>query len=165
MKQDKKLVNIESTKNAIESEKEMSATDVLKGFMANHAKEHYLEAMKIAGVNIDADMLESILSETATSENGVHYVYTSPKFDDKMSKEDWEKINKGAIYVEKIVKTEWYKKAVSIEDATTINRIVNAYNRYNDAKQGAKDRIEKQLANTAAILGVSVEALKALQKK
>lgn len=60
---------------------------------------------------------------------------------------------------------QWYKKTQVVGTALALLTSYSSFVRYMDSKENAVQRDEKKLAAAAAVLGVSVEMLKALQKK
>lgn len=143
-----KVTNQENVKVAIEEARELSTRERVSAYLANHATEHYC-----AATGEDSNNISSIL-ENCKKEDGVYWLYTSPAIggtrkDGKPNptREEWEKLNNGAVRVANIAGKQWYKKAYTIDDACGVLTVVNGYNRYNEAKDGAK----KKVANMAEI--------------
>jgi len=138
--------NIENVKNAIESGNELSQSEILNAYMANHAIEHYCAAL-----NENKEEVSTILEE-CKKEEGVYWLYTQPAIDGTKSdgtplptREEWESLNKEAARVDNLAGKQWYKRPFVIGDARGVKSVVNAFDRYQDAKAGAK----KKVANMA----------------
>lgn len=138
--------NVENVKNAIESGNELSQSEILNAYLANHAVEHYCAAL-----NENADEIKNVLAE-CKKEEGVYWLYTQPAIDGNKSdgtplptREEWEKLNPEAVKVDNLAGKQWYKRPFIIGDARGVKSVVNAYDRYADAKVGAK----KKVANMA----------------
>lgn len=160
-----KVANVETAKVAIENETEMSQSQVINAWLANHAIEHYCAA-------VGADVSE-ISGKVASCEKeaGVHWLYTCPAIDGKKSdgtklptKEEWKKSNPEAVEIGMINGKCWFKRPFIIGDARGVRSIIAALDNYTNAKQGAKEREAAKIAAAAAVLGVDVETLLALKK-
>lgn len=140
------LENVESVKNAIESGNDLSQSEILNAYLANHAVEHYCAAL-----NENAELIEFIIAE-CKKEEGVYWLYTQPAIDGNKSdgtplptREEWEGLNAEAVRVGNLAGKQWYKRPFVIGDARGVKSIVNAFARYQNAKDGAK----KKVANMA----------------
>lgn len=160
-----KVANVETTKVAIESETEMTASQVINAYLANHAVEHYCAAM-----GADTESVKKVLDSCA-KEAGVHWLYTCPAIDGKKSdgtklptKEEWKGSNPEAVEIGMINGKCWFKRPFIIGDARGVRSVFNAFENYMNAKQGAKEREAAKIAAAAAVLGVDVETLLALRK-
>lgn len=158
------VVNAESTKAAIEQGTELTASETLNAYLANHAVEHYCAAL-----GEDEQEVSDILAE-CKKEEGEYWLYTQPAIDGKKAdgtllptREEWEKANPSAVRVDNLAGKQWYKRPFIIGDARGVKSVVNAFDRYNEAKEGAAKKVDNTLSAAAAILGVSVEELKALK--
>ena len=138
--------NVENVKNAIESGNELSQSEILNAYLANHAVEHFCAAL-----NENQEEVESILAE-CKKEEGIYWLYTQPAIDGTKAdgtplptREEWEGLNTEAVRVDNLAGKQWYKRPFVIGDARGVKSVVNAYDRYADAKAGAK----KKVANMA----------------
>lgn len=164
----KQVVNIESTKKAIEQEQELSVSQILDAYLTNHAVEHYCAALgKSAEERAE---VEQIL-DTLKKESGVYWLYTQPAVDGTDSKgkklptsEQWLSENEGAVRVDKLAGKQWFKRPYTLGSLKGVNQLISGYARYLDDKAGAKERELKKLEAAAAVLGISVEQLLALKK-
>jgi len=157
--------NIENVKAAIEQGQELTESETLNAYLANHAVEHYCAAL-----NENEQEVNDILA-ACKKEEGEYWLYTQPAIDGKKAdgtplptREDWEKANSSAVRVDNLAGKQWYKRPFVIGDARGVKSIVNAFARYNEAKEGAKKKVDNLLEATAKVLGISVEQLKAMQK-
>lgn len=139
------VANVENTKAAIENENEMSASDMLNAYLANHAVEHYCAAL-----DENEEEISSILEE-CKKEAGVYWLYTQPAIDGKKAdgtplptQEEWEKANPESVRVDKIVGKQWYKRPFTLGDARGVKSIINGYDRYHAALEGAKKSMSKK---------------------
>ena len=144
-KKENQVVNAENIKVAIENESELSASDMLNAYLANHAIEHYCAAL-----GEDVDEITAILNE-CKKEDGVYWLYTQPAIDGKKAdgtplptQEEWEKANTEAIRADKIVGKQWYKRPFTLGDARGVKSIINGYDRYHAAIEGAKKSLSKK---------------------
>lgn len=146
----KKLENIienaESTKAAIENGTELSQSEILNAYMANHAVDHFCAAL-----GESEDEINEVL-KSCEKEKGVYWLYTQPAIDGAKAdgtplptREEWEKLNPEAVRVDNLAGKQWYKRPFVIGDARGVKSVVNAFDRYEDAKAGAK----KKVANMA----------------
>ncbi len=156
--------NIENVKNAIEQGNELTTSEMLNAYLANHAVEHYCAAL-----SENEQEVNEILA-ACKKEEGEYWLFTQPAIDGKKAdgtplptREEWEKQNPAAVRVDNLAGKQWYKRPFVIGDARGVRSIVNAYDRYNDALAGAQKKVDNTLATAAAILGVTVEQLKAMQ--
>lgn len=140
------IENVENVKNAIESGNELSQSEILNAYLANHAVEHYCAAL-----NENQEEVENVLAE-CKKEDGIYWLYTQPAIDGKKSdgtdlptREEWEGLNTEAVRVDNLAGKQWYKRPFVIGDARGVKSVVNAFARYQDAKDGAK----KKVANMA----------------
>ena len=138
--------NIENVKNAIESGSELSQSEILNAYLSNHAVEHYCAAL-----NENEEEVSAILAE-CKKEEGIYWLYTQPAIDGTKSdgtplptREEWESLNTEAVRVDNLAGKQWYKRPFVIGDARGVKSVVNAFARYQDAKDGAK----KKVANMA----------------
>lgn len=167
MKKTNDVVNVESTKAAIEEGRELSIREKVAAYMANHAAEHFAAACN----DVELSDVEELLSNTK-KEEGVYWVFTCPVIGGNNSKtgkpnptkEEWENLNPDAVRVDNLAGRQWYKKPRTIADASDIVIIASGWNRYNDAIEGAEKKVENTLAAAAAMLGISIEELKAMKK-
>lgn len=157
--------NIESTKAKIESGNELTDSQVINAYLANHAVEHYCAAM-----GADVEEVTATLN-ACEKEQGVYWYFTCPAIGGNRAdgtpnptREEWEEQNKGAVCVGTLNGKLWYKRPFVIGDARGVKSIVNAANNYEDAKRGAKEREAAKIAAAAAVLGVDVDTLLALKK-
>ena len=156
--------NIESVKNAVESGNELTQSEILNAYLANHAVEHFCAAL-----NENEDEVNEVLA-ACKKEEGIYWLYTQPAIDGKKAdgtplptREEWERLNTEAVRVDNLAGKQWYKRPFVIGDARGVKSVVNAYDRYQSAIDGAAKKVDNTLAAAAAILGVSVEELKALK--
>lgn len=156
--------NIESVKNAVESGNELTQSEILNAYLANHAVEHYCAAL-----NENEQEVNEVLA-ACKKEEGIYWLYTQPAIDGKKAdgtplptREEWERLNTEAVRVDNLAGKQWYKRPFVIGDARGVKSVVNAYDRYQSAIDGAAKKVDNTLAAAAAILGVSVEELKALK--
>ena len=156
--------NIESVKNAVESGNELTQSEILNAYLANHAVEHYCAAL-----NENEDEVNEVLA-ACKKEEGIYWLYTQPAIDGKKAdgtplptREEWERLNTEAVRVDNLAGKQWYKRPFVIGDARGVKSVVNAYDRYQSAIDGAAKKVDNTLAAAAAILGVSVEELKVLK--
>jgi len=166
MKKQKEVANVESAKVAVETGKELTASETLSAYLANHAVNHYCAALGESEEEIVAVL------EECKKGDGEYWLFTQPAIGGKRSdgtpnptKEEWEKLNPAAVHVATLAGKEWYKRAFIIGDARGVRSVVNGYENYNKAVDGAQKKVDNTLAAAAAMLGVDVETLKALQKK
>lgn len=122
------------------SAKDLTDSERLNAYLANHAVEHYCAAL-----NADSNEIENTLQE-CEKESGVYWLYTAPKFDADHKKEDCEKQNSSAIFVANLGGQDWFKRPFVIGDARGVRSIVNAYNRYNSECENAEKRTQKKAA-------------------
>ena len=160
-----KVANVESVKVAVENATELSIRDKVAGYLANHAIEHYC-----AATGEDVAEITAIL-EKVEKESGIYWRFTCPAIGGQNSKgennpteDEWMKNNPDAVRVDKIAGKQWFKKPTTLNDALSVRSIVAAYDNYQAAIVGAKKKVDNTLSAAAAILGISVEQLKALQK-
>ena len=151
--------NVDMSANEVKAQKELTDREKVDAFLTNNAISHYCAATGKSIGEITAK-LESI----STSEKGTYYLFTAPTFDEKTTQESWEKENSSCIRVEKFYKNQWYKRALTVGSAIGVCRLINALERYEEDKEKSEDRKEKKFEEVAKLLGVSVDALKALQK-
>lgn len=163
-----KVVNAETAKKAIEQSEELSISQRLDAYQANHAVEHYCAALNKS--EEERAEVERVL-ESIKKEEGVYWLYTQPAVDGKNSKgeplptsEQWLSETKGAVRVDTLAGKQWFKRPYTLGSLKGVNMLVSGYARYLEEKAGAKDREQKKLEAAAAILGISVEDLLALKK-
>lgn len=167
MKKTNEVVNAENKKAAIEEGRELSLREQVTAFLALHAAEHFAAACN----DVELSDVEELLDNTR-KEEGVYWVYTCPVIGGVNSKtgkpnptkEQWEEQNADAVRVDKLAGRQWYKKPKTISNATDIVQIASGWNRYQDAIEGAEKKVENTLAAAAAMLGISVDELKAMRK-
>lgn len=138
--------NVENVKNAVESGNELTQSEILNAYLANHAIEHYCAAL-----NENKEEINNVLAE-CKKEEGIYWLYTQPAIDGVKSdgtplptREEWESLNTEAVRVDNLAGKQWYKRPFVIGDARGVKSVVNAFERYADAKAGAK----KKVANMA----------------
>jgi len=137
-------VNNESTtKQAIEEARELSMSERVRAYLAIHAVEHYCAALGIE----DVEKVQKAI-DVVKKEEGIYFVYTCPVIggvnsDGKPNptREEWEAANKGAIRCDVMDSKQWYKKAISLEDANSVRRILSSLSNYMDAREKGKARL------------------------
>ncbi len=143
-----KVINQELTKQEIELAKELSESEKLSAYLANHAIEHYCDCK-----GADVDEVNNLL-EMLTKEAGVFWRYTCPAIDGVKADgtklptcDEWLKLkaNEGAVRVDNLAGKQWFKVPMTIADLKSVARIINGYHNYKEAKEGAK----KKVANMA----------------
>ena len=152
-----KVNDSETMKAKIEEARELTISEKIRAYLANHAVEHYC-----AAVGAEPDEVEKIL-EYCKKEEGVYWRFTCPVIggtnaDGKPNptKEQWEACNKGAVRCDVMDSKQWYKKATTLADASTVRAIVASYGNYADAKEKGKARLVAVLRDelaTAAVMG------------
>lgn len=159
-------MNVESVKTAIEQGEELTVSQTINAFLANHAVEHYC-----AAVGADVENVQVSL-DSCRKEEGVHWLYTCPAIDGKNSdgsaqptKQEWKEKNPAAVEVGNINGKCWFKRPFVIGDARGVRSVIAALDNYTEAKRTAKEREAAKIAAAAAVLGVDVETLLALKKK
>jgi len=142
MKPTNKVENVETTKAAIEQERELSVSEKVAAYMANHAVEDYCDAL-----NLNVENVENTL-ESIKKEDGLYWVFTCPAIggtrpDGKPNptQEEWEAANKGAIRCDILDNKQWYKKAISIDDAQSVRRLMSSLGNYNVALKKGVERL------------------------
>ena len=165
MKKETKVANPETAKERVEMSVELTESQTLNAWFANHAVEHYCAAL-----GGDVEEINATLQDIK-KEDGVYWLYTQPAIDGKKSDgtplptaAEWEKLNEGAVRVDKLNGKQWYKRPFTLGDARGVRSLINGYDNYLNAKQGAKDRERAKIEAAAAVLGVSVETLLAMKK-
>lgn len=140
--------------NAVAMEKEQSELQKIRAcvtaFYANTAVDVFRKYVEISDDEFSAFM--------AQTENGTK-VYTQPTEDTLKANADKFQISR------KFGSVQWYVKFQVVENAFNLISSYNSYLRYMDSKENAVLRDEKKLAAAAAVLGITVEELKALKKK
>lgn len=138
---DNKVVNVENTKAVIEQAAELSDMERLRGYMANHAVEHYCAALDLDTTAVAAKL------ERARRDDSTFWVYTQPaiggtRADGKPNptQSEWETANPDAIRCDILDSKQWYKKAVTIEDALSVRRISASLTNYDKAAEKGKER-------------------------
>lgn len=151
-----KVQNQESANQAIEAARELTISERIRAYMTNHAVEHYCAA---TGANVDD--VNAIL-ESCKKEDGVYFRYTCPAIGGTNSdgkpnptQEEWERANKGAIRCDVLDSKQWYKKATTITDATTVRAIVASAANYADAVGKGKTRLISVLRDELASAAVA----------
>lgn len=141
--EEKKVVNQESAKVAIEQGNELTTTEQLNAYLMNHAVEHYCAAL-----GEDEEEVNTILA-ACKKEEGEYWLFTQPAIDGKKAdgtplptREEWEKANTSAVRVDMLAGKQWYKRPFVIGDARGVKSIVNAYERYNEAVAGAQKKMQ-----------------------
>ena len=77
-KNDNQVVeNVENVKNAVESGNELSQSEILNAYLANHAVEHYCAAL-----NENEQEVNETLA-TCKKEEGEYWLFTQPAIDGK----------------------------------------------------------------------------------
>ena len=139
----KNVENIENQKAAIEEGRELSMREKVAAYMANHAAEHFAAACN----DVELEDVEELLANTK-KEEGVYWLFTCPVIggvnsDGKPNptREEWEAANKGAIRCDVMDSKQWYKKAVTLEDANTVRRVLSSLSNYMDAREKGKARL------------------------
>lgn len=109
------------------------------------------------------DVNESELAEFKRVTNDATTVFTQPTAESLQADRDSgvNRFVKGRSFGS----VQWYKVTQVVEDATNIVRSYNSFVRYMDSKEHAEERDEKKLAAAAAVLGITLDELKALKKK
>ena len=160
-----KVASIETAKAAIETAAELTTSQVINAYLANHAVEHYC-----AAIGADADEVAAKLA-SCEKETGIYWLYTCPAIDGKKAdgtayptKDAWKGQNPEAVEIGYLNGKCWFKRPFVIGDARGVRSIVAAVDNYTNAKQGAADREAAKIAAAAAVLGVDVETLLALKK-
>ena len=138
--------NVENVKNAVESGNELTQSEILNAYLANHAVEHFCAAL-----NENEEEIKNVLAE-CKKEEGIYWLYTQPSIDGTKAdgtplptREERESLNTEAVRVDNLAGKQWYKRPFVIGDARGVKSVVNAFDRYADAKAGAK----KKVANMA----------------
>lgn len=138
----KKVANVEAAKVAVETEKELTVSERVSAYLANHAVEHYCDAL-----GLDVDKVQATV-DAVKKEDGLYWVFTAPVIggtrpDGKPNptREEWEAMNKGAIRCDVLDSKQWYKKAISIDDANSVRRILSSLGNYRDAKEKGRARL------------------------
>lgn len=165
-KKEMKVVNVESTKTAIEQGEELTMAQTINAYLANHAVEHYC-----AAVGVEVEAVQYCL-DLCQKEEGVWWLYTCPAIDGTNSdgsqqptKSQWKEKNPAAVEIGCINGKVWFKRPFIIGDARGVRSVVAALDNYTEAKRTAKEREAAKIAAAAAVLGVDVETLLALKKK
>ncbi len=143
--------NVDMSQVETESAKELTESERLNAYMALHAVEHYCAAL-----GADEAEISAILKETETA-NGENFVYTSPKFDETHTREEWIKSYPYAISLGKLGGVEWFKRTFVIGDARGVKTVVNSFNRYNAEIKNAQKRTEKKADNGIEALRILAE--------
>ena len=135
--------NVENQKQAIEEARELTMSERVRAFLANHAVEHYCAAVGVE----DVESVQKAI-DVVKKEDGIYFVYTCPVIggvnsDGKPNptREEWEAANKGAIRCDVMDSKQWYKKAISLEDANSVRRILSSLSNYMDAREKGKARL------------------------
>lgn len=174
-----KVANQELTKQEIELAKELSESEKMSAYLANHAIEHYCDCK-----GADVDEVTNLL-DMLTKESGVFWRYTCPAIDGVKADgtklptcDEWLKMkaNEGAVRVDNLAGKQWFKVPMTIADLKSVARIINGFNNYKEAKDGAKKKVanmaqsgvtafhvlsdDKQAEMLAAQLNISVEQAK-----
>ena len=165
-KKNLEVLNAEIAKQEIEQGKELSIREKVAAYLALHAAEHYA----LACGDVEQEEVDELLNNIK-KEDGIYWLFTCPVIGGNNSKtgkpnptkEEWEKLNPDAVRVDNLAGRQWYKKPKTLNDATDIVNLVSGWNRYNDAIEGAEKKVESTLAAAAAILGISVDELKAMK--
>ena len=142
-KNETQVENIETTKAAIEQERELSASEILNAYMANHAVEDYCDALN------ESEQEVTEILDACRKEEGEYWLYTQPAIDGKKADgtplpthEEWEKLNPAAVRVDNLAGRQWYKRPFIIGDARGVRSIVSAYGRYQEALAGAEKKVQ-----------------------
>ena len=143
VKSNNSVENVENTKAAIENGTELSQSEILNAYLANHAVEHYCAAL-----GEDEDCVNEVLTE-CEKEEGVYWLYTQPAIDGTKAdgnplptREEWESLNPAAVCIDNFAGKQWYKRPFVVGDARGVKSIVNAFARYQYAKNGAKKKVQ-----------------------
>ena len=108
------------------------------------------------------DLTDEEFSEFCRITENATIVYTMPS--EETLKADKESENPRFRIGRKFGREQWYTKKQVVGTALAILTSYSSYVRYMDSKENAVIRDDKKLAAAAAILGISVEELKALKK-
>lgn len=127
--------------------------NAIVGYYANTALDVFTKYVEINETEL-ADFLR--VTENAT------IVFTMPTAEALAADEASEnpRFTKGR----KFGSMQWYKKNQVVVSANSILTSYSSYLRYMDSKENAAARDEKKLAAAAAVLGITIEELKALKK-
>lgn len=137
-----------------ENESEMrQIRSAIVGYYANNALDVFRSFVDVT----DAEMQDFMkVTENAT------IVFTIPS--DESLKADKESENPRFKKGRQFGSVQWYKKTQIVGTALAVLTSYSSYLRYMDSKEHAAERDEKKLAAAAAVLGISIEELKALKK-
>lgn len=138
--------NVDLSVVEAQSSKELSETEKINAFLANHAVEHYCAALGENEAEINSILKESL------KESGIYWVYTSPKFDETHKREEWMKSYSGAVSLGLLGGVEWFKRPFVIGDARGVKTVVNSYNRYQNELENAEKRADKKEASGIEIM-------------
>jgi len=132
--------NVDLNAGEIAASKELTESEKINAYLRAHAIEHYC-----AAVGADIQDITAVI-DSCEKEPGVNWLFTAPKFDKDHTREEWEKQNTGAVFVENLGGQEWFKRPFVYGDARGIRSLVNACNRYADEQKNAQKRLEKKAA-------------------
>lgn len=159
--------NSDNAKQAIEEARELTISERVRAYLSNHAVEHYCAAMGIE----DAESVQKAI-DVVKKEEGIYFVYTCPVIggvnsDGKPNptREEWEAANKGAIRCDVMDSKQWYKKAVTLEDANTVRRVLSSLSNYMDAREKGKARLIAALKAEMAAAFLNDDMEKAMKIK
>lgn len=137
-----------------ENESEMrQIRNAIVGYYANNAFDVFNQFVDVT----EAEMQDFLkVTENAT------IVFTIPSEESLKADKESEnpRFKKGRCFGS----VQWYKKTQVVGTALAVLTSYSSYLRYMDSKEHAAERDEKKLAAAAAVLGISVEELKALKK-
>lgn len=148
----KEITTVVNTTN--ESESEMrQIRNAMVGYYAANAMDDFKKFVDVTESEM-ADFLK--VTENAT------IVFTMPS--EESLKADAASENPRFTKGRKFGSDQWYKKTQVVGTALAVLTSYSSYLRYMDSKEHAAERDEKKLAAAAAVLGITVEELKALKK-
>lgn len=143
--------NVEMMEVETESAKELTESEKLNAYLANHAVDHYCAAL-----HQDSEDITDILAE-CEKESGIYWVFTNPKFDAEHTREMWLKSYPSAVSLGKLGGNEWFKRPFVIGDARGVKTVVNSYNRYQSELANAQKRTEKKALSGIDALKILAE--------
>ena len=140
--------NVDLSAGEVAASKELTESEKINAYLRAHAIEHYC-----AAVGADIQDITAVI-DSCEKEAGVNWLYTAPKFDKEHTREEWEKQNTGAVFVENLGGQEWFKRPFVYGDARGIRSLVNACNRYADEQKNAQKRLQKKGDNGLEALNI-----------
>ena len=139
-------------------EKELSEIRVLRDAIQRH---YITTAWDVFAKFVECN--ESELTEFRRVTHDATIVFTRPSEETLRTDKESEnpRFTKGRAFGS----VQWYKKTQVVGTALAIATSYASYLAYTESKENQIERDEKKLAAAAAVLGVTVEQLKALQTK